>query len=170
MKPKTAARKDEAAVTEAAARRSEAKAGPPDWMDRSVHPTRLAANLFRKDAPPRQPSTGPLRCSLVTPVRVVAWGGPPINDTPGGDAQEGDLGLPGIGVLPVGGKTVLEAQALVVAAELRVEFRDAGAIIAVEQNVPQGVIVTGEVLQPGFVPLPPGGTLLDAISLGRRRR
>ncbi len=166
MKPKRLHRaRTKAAVTEAAARRARSQAGPPDWMDRSVHPTRLAANLFRKDAPPRQPSLA----HCLQPgdsVRVVAWGGPPINDTLV-VTQEGDLGLPGIGVLPVRGKTVLEAQALVVAG-LRVEFRDAGAIIAVEQNVPQGVIVAVRCCS---LAMPaPGKTLRRRHRLGRRRR
>lgn len=152
----------------AAARRPDIPAPPtPDellrrWTDRTIAPPRLAATLFERSAPAIRPLAADYRLKPGDLVRVVAWGGQPVNGRIP-VAPNGDLAVPGFGLVPVGGLSAAEAQARVLEL-VRSHFKQGGAVIAVEQPAAQAVTVVGEVARPGYLVLPPGGTVLEALA------
>ncbi len=133
----------------------------PAWFDRGAILPRLAGNLIRPQ-PLARPIDQGYRLLAGDVVRLVTWGGTAQNLSLPIDPA-GNLAIPGLGMLPVGGLTVGEAQARTVEL-LRSQFRQAGAVLAVEQPTGAGVTVTGEVAAPGYLALPPGGTVLEALS------
>jgi protein involved in polysaccharide export with SLBB domain len=132
------------------------------WFGRSQPVVRLGYSLLER------PVSGQGRALAadyrVQPgdlVRLVAWGGVQLNVLVPVDAQ-GNLGTPEHGMVPIAGRTVTEAQTLVLDL-LRSHFRSAGAVISVERASVTAVTVTGEVNQPGAVLVPPGGTVIEAL-------
>ena len=138
-------------------------ATPWSWFNRSQPVARLGAAVL--EAPPAwQGRTVPsdYRLQPGDQVRIVAWGGAPMNLVVPVDAS-GNLGLPEHGVVPVAGRTAGEAQALAIEL-LRSHFKNAGCVISVERPSATAITVTGEVLRPGTVLVPPGGTVIDALA------
>lgn len=132
------------------------------WNERAALPPRLAANLFARSAPTIRPIAADYRLKPGDVMRIVAWGGQPVNERVP-VAPNGDLAVPNFGLVPVSGATVGEAQQRVLEL-VRSQFRQGGAILAVEQPSAQAVTVAGEVAKPGYLVLPPGGTVLEALS------
>lgn len=130
------------------------------WLDRGVRLVRLGANLVER-RPLARPIDRDYRLAPHDLVRVMTWGGLAQNVAVPLDAA-GNLALPGVGAVPLGGLTVAEGQTRVVEL-LRIQFREGGAILAVERASGSGVTVTGDVPTPGYLALPPGGTVLEAL-------
>ena len=179
-----AAQNTTAALTAAALAKDEAAAGPakgkpakgddetvnsriasPDlqrWTDRNLLLPRLAADLVNRSAPVIRPVGADYHLKAGDMVRVVAWGGQVVNERIP-VAASGDLAVPGFGLVPVGGATTSEAQTRVLDL-VRSHFKQGGAVVAVEQPAAQAVTVVGEVANPGYLVLPPGGTVLEALA------
>ncbi|HAT11271.1 MAG TPA: hypothetical protein DCS97_11935, partial [Planctomycetes bacterium] len=132
------------------------------WTERDALPPRLAADLVTRSAPAIRPIAADYRLKAGDLVRVVAWGGQAVNERIP-VAPNGDLAVPGFGLVPVAGATASEAQARVLEL-VRSHFKQGGAVVAVEQPAAQAVTVVGEVAKPGYLVLPPGGTVLEALA------
>lgn len=132
------------------------------WTQRAVLPPRLAANLLTRSNLVVRPLAADYRLKAGDWLRVVAWGGQPVNERIP-VAANGDLAVPNFGLVPVAGLTAAEAQAKVLEL-VRSHFKQGGAIIAVEQPAAQAVTVVGEVVRPGYLTLPPGGTVIEALA------
>lgn len=132
------------------------------WTERGVLPPRLGGDLTRRAVPATRPLSAAYRLRSGDMVRVVAWGGNPVNESVP-VAPNGDLAVPNFGMVPVAGLTQAEAQARVLEL-VRSQFRQGGAVVAVEQPSAQAVTVVGEVAAPGYLTLPPGGTVLEALA------
>ncbi len=132
------------------------------WTDRTNLLPRLAADLFARSAPAIRPVAADYRLKAGDIARVVAWGGQTINERIP-VAPNGDLAVPGFGLVPVAGNTTAEAQARVLEL-VRSQFKNGGVVIAIEQPAAQAVTVVGEVASPGYLTLPPGGTVLEALA------
>lgn len=134
---------------------------PDAWLARDHVLPRIGADLIAEEPLPR-PIPPDYRLQPGDVVRVVTWGGTTVNDAlavgPGGN-----LGVPGFGAVPVAGLTQMAARDLVVEL-LRSHFRNAGAVLAVERAQELAVTVTGQVTQPGYLPVPGGATMLEALS------
>jgi hypothetical protein len=107
------------------------------WTDRSLLLPRLAADLVNRSAPVIRPVGADYRLKAGDMVRVVAWGGQVVNERIP-VAANGDLAVPGFGLVPVGGSTTSEAQARVLDL-VRSHFKQGGAVVAVEQPAAQAV-------------------------------
>jgi polysaccharide export outer membrane protein len=159
-------------ATEATKQAAEAKAQIPTpaaeqdlslrWTERGTLPPRLAADLVARSAPAIRPIAADYRLKAGDLVRVVAWGGQAVNERIP-VAPNGDLAVPGFGLVPVAGATASEAQGRVLEL-VRSHFKQGGAVVAVEQPAAQAVTVVGEVAKPGYLVLPPGGTVLEALA------
>lgn len=132
------------------------------WFGRSQPVVRLGYSLFERTVSGQgRALAADYRVQPGDLVRLVAWGGVQLNVVVPVDAQ-GNLGTPEHGMVPIGGRTITEAQTLVIEL-LRSHFRSAGAVISVERASATAVTVTGEVNQPGSVLVPPGGTVIEAL-------
>lgn len=132
------------------------------WTARNTRLPRLAADLFERAAPAIRPISADYRLKAGDLVRMVVWGGQPVNERIP-VAPNGDLAVPGFGLVPVSGVTVSEAQSRV--QELvRSHFKQGGTVLAIEQPSAQAVTVVGEVARPGYLTLPTGGTVLEALA------
>lgn len=132
------------------------------WFGRSQPVVRLGYSLFERTVSGQgRALAADYRIQPGDLVRLVAWGGVQLNVVVPVDAQ-GNLGTPEHGMVPIAGRTVTEAQTLVIEL-LRSHFRSAGAVISVERASATAVTVTGEVNQPGSVLVPPGGTVIEAL-------
>lgn len=80
--------------------------------------------------------------------------------------QEGEVSFPFIGTIPVGGKSVIEAEKAI-AVGLADFIKNPQVTIFVKEYSAKQVYVLGEVKNPGAIPLPTesGLTVLEAISL-----
>jgi polysaccharide biosynthesis/export protein len=132
------------------------------WTERDILPPRLGGDLTTRSVPATRPLSANYRLRAGDAVRVVAWGGSAVNERVP-VSPSGDLAVPGFGMVPVAGLTQAEAQARVLEL-VRSQFRQGGAVVAVEQPAAQAVTVVGEVVSPGYLTLPPGGTVLEALS------
>ena len=132
------------------------------WTQRGTSLPRLAADLFQRAVPATRPLAADYRLKPGDLVRLVVWGGSPVNERIP-VAPNGDLAVPGFGLVPVTGATASEAQGRVLEL-VRSHFKQGGAVIAIEQPAAQGVTVVGEVASPGYLVLPPGGTALEALA------
>lgn len=132
------------------------------WFGRSQPVVRLGYSLFERSVSGQgRALAADYRIQPGDLVRLVAWGGVQLNVVVPVDAQ-GNLGTPEHGMVPIAGRTITEAQTLVIEL-LRSHFRTAGAVLSVERASATAVTVTGEVNQPGAVLVPPGGTVIEAL-------
>lgn len=138
--------------------------GVPDeaWFERGVRRGRLAQGLTTGRVAAR-PIGADYRLRPGDRVRLVTWGGSSLNELVIVDAN-GSLAAPGFGAIPVGGRSQIEAQQLLVDL-VRSHFKQGGAALGVEQAGGVSVTIAGEVGSAGLHTLPPGASILDALAV-----
>lgn len=115
--------------------------------------------------PPQQPAEEPL-IGGGDLLEVSVYGAPDFSKLESRVSSQGDISLPMVGAVHVGGLSASKAEQLVARklsdAQL---FENPRVSIFVKEYATQGVSVLGEVLKPGIYPVLGARQLFDAISL-----
>lgn len=149
--------------TEEKSREKKRTANAWSWFSRSQEARRLGENILKGMGSNPRPVTADYLIQPGDIVRIVAWGGATINVPVPIDAA-GNLPVPEFGMVPVMGKTAMEAQVLVTNL-LRSFLKNAGCVIGVEQSQAVPILVTGEVRKAGPMVIPAGAGVVEALSI-----
>ena len=124
-----------------------------------------------EDAPSQIPGVAPEDYTLQAGDRVTIRIYPEDEYLKGGEMEvssEGNITLPLVGKIFVAGKTVVEAQKVIVGLLAEDYLVNPEVVIEVLQYKKQSFVVLGQVKKPGTYEIPPGAksvTLLQAISI-----